>query len=68
MDAAKIRVEVELQELSSRINRLFKFAASDKFKQLDKDQRKLLVKQLAIMTQYESVLKERLDIWVSNNV
>lgn len=68
MNAAKIRVEVELQELSSKISRLLKFITADEFKNIDKEQRKLLVKQLAIMTQYESVLKARLAAWVSDNV
>ena len=68
MDGAKIRVEVELQELSTRLNSLIKFMTTDDFKLLNTDSRKLLVKQASVMTEYEAVLKQRLAIWETKNV
>lgn len=66
MDGAKIRVEVELQELSSKLNQLIKFMTTEKFKSLNSISRKLLVEQAAAMSKYESILKQRLDVWETN--
>ena len=66
MDGAKIRVEVELQELSSKLNQLIKFMTTEQFKSLNSISRKLLVEQAAVMSKYESILKQRLDAWETN--
>ena len=66
MDGAKIRVEVELQELSSKLNQLIKFMTTEQFKSLNSISRKLLVEQAAAMSKYESILKQRLDAWETN--
>ena len=66
MDGAKIRVEVELQELSSRLNQLIKFMTTEQFKSLNSISRKLLVEQAAVMSKYESILKQRLNVWETN--
>ena len=66
MDGAKIRVEIELQELSSRLNQLIKFMTTEQFKSLNSISRKLLVEQAAVMSKYESILKQRLDVWETN--
>lgn len=68
MDGAKIRVEVELQELSSRLNSLIKFMTTDNFKSLNADSRKLLAKQANVMSEYEAILKQRLAVWETKDV
>ena len=68
MDGAKIRVEVELQELSNRLNSLIKFMTTDDFKSLNVDSRKLLAKQANVMSEYETILKQRLTMWETKDV
>lgn len=68
MDGAKIRVEVELQELSNRLNSLIKFMTTDNFKSLNADSRKLLAKQANVMSEYETILKQRLAVWETKDV
>ena len=68
MDGAKIRVEVELQELSNRLNSLIKFMTTDNFKSLNADSRRLLAKQANVMSEYETILKQRLAVWETKDV
>ena len=57
-----IKVELEAKELSVKIKRLTTFLVSEKAKEIDEEQFKLLKKQLSVMKKYLSILKERLKL------
>lgn len=70
MDDYQVRVEDEKRGLDEKISKLESFIGSTVYKDLkditqqdlkDTSQKDLLVKQLAIMKVYSSVLKQRID-------
>jgi hypothetical protein len=62
------RVVTEKAELNEKIGNLAAFLASETFGELDEAERARLTRQLELMTQYRSVLTERIAAWVSEVV
>ena len=62
-DEAKARVEEELDELRERMNKLYKFAYSDKIHKLSWNAAGLLQAQIYIMDAYADILIARLNCW-----
>ena len=63
MDEIKLRVETELQELTTKIVGLIKFKYSDKFYELSEEMRNNMEAQLYHMMEYAKYLSMRLNIW-----
>lgn len=74
IDPAKQRVEAELDELKAKLDKLKAFTAGCKpnsrnlespIMKLDIDNRRLLLEQESIMSDYVRVLEARLKLWKS---
>ena len=63
----QLRVLEERQELSDKLVKLEAFANSPTFRQLDSVEQGLLTTQAYYMSQYEEVLKERIQ-WFTNKI
>ncbi len=63
MNDAKARVEIELKELSERLDKLNAFYMTDNFKGLKAEQQELLTEQIMVMTRYKEILTKRLANW-----
>lgn len=61
----KQRVEIELDELNTKINSLDNFKNNKTaFSKLPKAQQELLQQQYFVMENYKKILEKRLSIWV----
>lgn len=60
---ARTRVEHELVDLKTKIDKLNKFMESDKFNVMNKTEQLLLHSQYNAMLVYANCLTLRLDIW-----
>lgn len=60
---AKARVEIELEELDTKAQKLMDFMGKEAFNKLPLVQRILLDKQYQAMSMYASILKTRLRHW-----
>lgn len=56
------KLEIEFQELNTKIDNLESFIDSKKFKELNNKNQLLLFKQRNHMNQYKRILKERIEI------
>lgn len=56
------KLEIELKELSSKIDNLESFIDSKEFKKLNNKNQLLLFKQRNHMNQYKRILEERIEI------
>ncbi len=56
------KLEIEFQELNTKIDNLESFIDSKKFKELNNKNQLLLFKQRNHMNQYRRILKERIEI------
>jgi len=56
------RLKIEKKELDIKIEALVTFILSDNINKLDIENQNLLNKQLNIMVEYSSILKERISI------
>lgn len=63
MTEAYGRVLVEMEELTTKIDTLKMFIVGNKFVELNKRSRKLLIKQLKVMEKYAKILKARIEAW-----
>ncbi len=57
----QIRVIAEWNELQSRFEKLHKFVNGENFSDVDKDEKKRLVRQLAAMRSLLNILDERIE-------
>lgn len=62
-NTAKARVEIELEELETKAQKLMDFMGKEAFNKLPLIQRILLDKQYQAMSMYASILKTRLRYW-----
>lgn len=60
---AKARVEIELEELDTKAQKLMDFMGKEAFNKLSLVQRILLDKQYQAMSMYASILQTRLRHW-----
>lgn len=63
MGAAKARVEIELEDLNNKIEKLYKFSKTTNFEKLPTVQQALLTSQHSIMLSYAEILSLRLQHW-----
>ena len=63
MTTTKERVELELNELEERLNKLKTFVLNKTFSKLSTTQQMLLMSQIDIMTSYANCLHRRLKLW-----
>lgn len=61
MSTFKERLMDEKVELDKKIDKLYDFTISDKFKEIEEVQQSLLVVQLQVMKSYGTILNERLN-------
>lgn len=62
-NTAKARVEIELEELETKAQKLMDFMGKEAFNNLSLVQRILLDEQYQAMSMYASILKTRLRHW-----
>lgn len=64
MEDWKVRVVNEFKELNDRVEKIWNFVHQDpKFTELDKTERKLLLRQLTGMSTYLDALEDRLEYY-----
>lgn len=63
MSTAKERVEQELKELKSKIDKIVSFRTTAIYESLSHEAQLLLVQQEIVMEQYATILAKRLAIW-----
>ena len=61
-ESIKSRVNSEKENLDKKISNLTKFLSTEKYKELDKNHKRLLNKQLVTMSDYSNILKDRLEL------
>lgn len=67
MDEIKNRVQIELNELTTKIVKLIEFTYTEKFNTLSEQMQYLMKDQLNYMMNYADVLRHRLHIWGKTN-
>ena len=64
MEDWKVKVVDEFKELNDKVEKLWKFVHNNpKFNELDKTERKLLLRQLTGMSTYLEALEDRLEYY-----
>ena len=61
-----VRVEIELEELSTKLEKLSKFMITKAFDELPPEQRVLMNAQASIMATYKDILTMRLKKWTQH--
>ena len=56
------RLKIELSELHDKSDKLNAFINTSTFLTLPSDQRRLLSEQIVVMTRYEEILQERINL------
>lgn len=60
------RIKIEKEELCTKKEALEKFLSSEKFNEMDIENRTLLKQQLEVMTSYDNILYRRLSLLTGN--
>lgn len=62
MSTFKSRLIAEQSELNEKVDKLSSFVVSDNFDKIDPKQQDLLNKQLPVMQEYNTILKDRINL------
>ena len=68
MEDFKTRMQVEIDELLTKIDRIMKFVDTEKFTELTNEHKQLLQEQFQLMCMYRLVLQRRIDLVKSEEV
>lgn len=63
MNPYQERVKAEQEQIHERVGKLHAFTRTNDFAYLDLEEKTLLLRQLRIMIEYETVLLARLELW-----
>jgi hypothetical protein len=66
MEDYQQRVIKEKEELDEKLEKLHKFIMSDIFNKIQTEQKGLLIRQRRVMDEYSAILKERIELFKSN--